>query len=274
MKISYENIQVRLGGKDILTGTTLASREGEIVGIIGANGCGKSTLIKTTFGIVSYHGGTVRVNDRPAKDYSPRELASMIGYVGQDVNCAFDFSVSDVVAMGLYARKDKSNSRQIVAKALEELDISEFADRSIQRLSGGERKMVFIARAIAQGAEMFILDEPTNHLDIRHQLFVMEYLKRTGMTTLIVIHDLRLAAHYCDYLYMLADGGVVAEGKPIDVLSKANIQRVFGIDGHAEILDGGVDFTIFGCNCHNDDVIDRDDIHGDHTDQKERTKEQ
>ena len=250
MTIEYENIAVKLGGKDILTGTSLRSHENKIVGIVGANGCGKSTLIKTTFGIVPFHAGQIRIDGKSVRDYKPRELASMIGYVGQDASCAFDFSVSDVVAMGLYARRDRGrrNNREIVARALSELGIERFADRSIQRLSGGERKMVFIARAVAQGADMFILDEPTNHLDIRHQLFVMDYLKNSGKTTLMVIHDLRLATHYCDYLYVMADGVTFAEGPPLEVLSCDNVRRVFGVHGYAEKSPEGVlDFSLFEC---------------------------
>lgn len=248
MKIEFDNIHVRLGGKEILTGTTLESKEGKIVGIIGANGCGKSTLIKTTYGMVRHHKGDIRIDGRSVKEIPPRELASMVGYVGQDTACAFDFSVRDVVAMGLFARKDSGKrSREIVDEALESLGITQFADRSIQRLSGGERKMVFIARAIAQGAELFILDEPTNHLDIRHQLFLMDYLKKMGKTVIIVIHDLRLAAHYCDYLYMLSGGVTCAEGAPLEVLTPENVSHVFGIQGYAwEDSSGEIDFHLFG----------------------------
>jgi len=250
MTIEYENIAVRLGGKEILTDTSLRSHENKIVGIVGANGCGKSTLIKTTFGIVPFHAGQIRINGRKITEYRPRELASMIGYVGQDASCAFDFSVSDVVSMGLFARKDggKQHKKEIVAAALKELGIEQFADRSIQRLSGGERKMAFIARAVAQGTDMFILDEPTNHLDISHQLFVMDYLKKAGKTTLIVIHDLRLATHYCDYLYMISDGVVFAEGPPLEVLKCDNVRHVFGVHGFAGVSAQGVlDFSLFEC---------------------------
>lgn len=246
MKIEFENIRVRLGGKEILTGTTLSSLEGKVVGIIGANGCGKSTLIKTTYSMVPYQG-EIRLDGRSVREIPPRELASMVGYVGQDAACAFDFTVRDVVAMGLFARKHSGKrSAEIVDAALAELGITQFADRSIQRLSGGERKMVFIARAIAQGTDLFILDEPTNHLDIRHQLFLMDYLKQSGKTTLIVIHDLRLAAHYCDYLYLLSDGVVYAQGSPMEVLTRQNVSHVFGIDGYA-CLDsaGNRDFNLF-----------------------------
>lgn len=246
MKLSFEGVEVKLGGRDILTGTTLESHEGKMVGIIGANGCGKSTLIKTTFGIVHNHGGKVMLDGKTVRSYKPKELAARIGYVGQDQSVAFDFSVRDVVGMGLFARKDVRNGKALINEALESLGIERFADRSIQKLSGGERKMVFIARALVQGTDMFILDEPTNHLDIHHQLFVMDYLKNSGKTTLIVIHDLRLAAHYCDYLYMLSDGRVYAEGAPIDVLTSENVEHVFRIGGYAGKTKKGVlDFYIF-----------------------------
>ena len=267
MIIEYENISVKLGGKDILTGTSLKSHENKIVGIVGATGCGKSTLIKTTFGMVPYHGGEIRIDGRSIREFTPRELASRIGYVGQDSACAFDFSVTDVVAMGLYARKEKNKrqKKEIVKAALHELGIERFADRSIQRLSGGERKMVFIARAVAQGADMFILDEPTNHLDISHQLFVMDYLKNSGKTTLMVIHDLRLATHYCDYIYVMADGVTYAEGPPLEVLSCDNVRHVFGVHGYAgRSTQGVLDFSLFECGelgCISDII---EESHGEH----------
>ena len=154
MILSYDSIAVRLGNKQILESVSLSSRPGQLVGIVGANGCGKSTLIKTTFGTVRHQAGAITLDDQPISRFSPRELASCLGYVGQDANCPFDFSVRDVVSMGLYARKEPKNGKQIVADAMEELGVSALADRNIQSLSGGERKMVFIARAIAQGARM------------------------------------------------------------------------------------------------------------------------
>ena len=144
MIVSYENIHVILGGKKILNGVSILAEEGRITGIIGPNGCGKSTLVKTTFGICPYTQGDIMLNQESIKRYSPKKLASRIGYVGQDVACAFDFSVFDVVSMGLYARADKSRAaKEVVEEALEELQIAQFRDRNILSLSGGERKMVF-----------------------------------------------------------------------------------------------------------------------------------
>ena len=123
MILSYDSIRVKLGNKQILESVSLSTRPGKLVGIVGANGCGKSTLIKTTFGAVPKQGGTITLDGQPVSHFAPRELASILGYVGQDSSCAFDFTVSDVVSMGLFARKDRRNGKQIVQAAMEELGV-------------------------------------------------------------------------------------------------------------------------------------------------------
>lgn len=246
MKLEYDRIRVRLGSREILKGVSLAAESGRMTGIIGPNGCGKSTLAKTTFGICPIEDGQVLLDGSDLSRYSPRERAALIGYVGQDADCPFDFSVSDVVGMAMYARNDRSlSARAVIEQALEQLQISHLRSRSILSLSGGERKLVFIARAVAQGAGVLLLDEPTNHLDVRHQLFLLDYLKASGKTVLIVLHDLRLAAHYCDRLILLSDGMVAARGEPLEVLSAERVGQVFGISGKAYAVDGQIDFALF-----------------------------
>ena len=171
----------------------------------------------------------------------------MIGYVGQDMASVFDFTVQEVVAMGLYARADHSRpDREVMELAMEELGILHLRDRSILSLSGGERKMAFIARAVVQGADTLILDEPTNHLDIRHQLFLLDYLKACKKTVLIVIHDLRLATHYCDYIFLMNEGKVIAQGTPIEALNRPRVKQVFDIEGEAyQNENGEKDFAMF-----------------------------
>lgn len=247
MRLSYEKIRVQLGGKEILKDVSLSAEDGKMTGIVGPNGCGKSTLIKTTFGICTPSAGRILAGEQDVAKLPPKDLASMIGYVGQDGGCVFDFSVYDVVAMAMYARKDRTRpAKEVIGVALEELGILHLKDRSILSLSGGERKMVFIARAAALGADTLILDEPTNHLDIRHQLFLLDYLKKSGKTVFIVLHDLRLAAHYCDWIYLMAEGRVEAQGEALEALKESRVKKVFEIQGRAYKNEGGeLDFSLF-----------------------------
>ena len=153
MKIEFDQIQAALGGKEILKGVSLTAEDRQMTGIIGPNGCGKSTLLKTLFGIVPMKGGSIRLDGNDISGYSRKKISSMVGYVGQDVPVAFDFSVRDVVEMALYntasaGRKEtrqKRNKWEIIDCALEEMNIMHLAERSILSLSGGERKMVFLA---------------------------------------------------------------------------------------------------------------------------------
>nr|WP_314465158.1 ABC transporter ATP-binding protein [uncultured Clostridium sp.] len=247
MKVEYRDICVTLGGKQILNQVNVLAESGKITGVIGPNGCGKSTLLKTTLGIYPRDSGDILLNDSSLADFSSKQLARLYGYVGQENSAAFDFSVYDIVAMAvqIQGRKIKRVEKDIVMKALEQLDIAHICDRNIQNLSGGEKKMVFIARAFAQGVDTIILDEPTNHLDIKHQLFILDTLKRSKKTILIVLHDLRLAAHYCDRLYLVNNGCNICNGTPEEVLKKDIVERVFGVNGYAcEARDGSLDFTL------------------------------
>lgn len=247
MNIAFHDILVTLGGQQILHGLNLTAQHGKVTGIIGPNGCGKSTLIKTLFGIAPMESGKILLDETDASGLTRKQIAERVGYVGQDIPCVFDFSVRDVVEMALYARRGLSRNQrsEIIMDALNTLGIADFANRSILTLSGGERKLVFIARALAQGVDTIILDEPTNHLDIRHQLFILDILKNSGKTILIVLHDLRLAAHYCDHLYLMKSGKILDDGSPMDILTRENVHTAFGIHGHAyEDPIDGADFHL------------------------------
>lgn len=245
MNIRFEDIHVALGGHSILKGIHLEAAEGKITGIVGPNGCGKTTLIKTLFGIVPMQSGRIELNGRDAGTLSRREIAAQVGYVGQEIPCVFDFSVRDIVEMALYNRRGLPRQKRdrIVSDALESLGIGALAERSILTLSGGERKLVFLARSLAQGVDTIVLDEPTNHLDIRHQLFILDYLRRSGKTILIVIHDLRLAVHFCNELYLLHGGTNLAHGAPQEALTRENIRTAFGVCGYADMSDFQIDFS-------------------------------
>lgn len=247
MKIEFRDICVEAGGKKILHKVNLTVGDGEITGIIGPNGCGKSTLLKTTLGIYPMKAGEILLDGASLAGFSNRKLAQLYGYVGQDSDCVFDFTAYEIVSMAAHIRgkTNKKLEREIVMQSLEQLEITHLKDRNIQSLSGGERKMVFIARAFAQGVDTIILDEPTNHLDIKHQLFILDILRKSKKTILIVLHDLRLAAHYCDTLYLMEKGNVVCSGRPSEVLQKDKVYQVFGVDGFvSEKEDGTLDFQL------------------------------
>lgn len=247
MKIEYKEVFVSVGRSRIVHGVNLTAESGIITGIIGPNGCGKSTLLKTTLGLYSMDAGDILLDGRSVTGLNNKQLAKRYGYVGQDNSCSFDFTAYEIVSMAvpIRGRISKRAEREIVINSLEQLGISHLKDRNIQSLSGGERKLVFIARAFAQGVDTIILDEPTNHLDIKHQLYILDILKQSKKTILIVLHDLRLAAHYCDTLYLMEQGNVVCGGKPSEVLQKKRVNQVFGVEGFAlELEDGALDFHL------------------------------
>ena len=242
MEITFEKINVTLGGTPILKDVDVHVDHQKITGVIGPNGSGKSTLIKTLFGIVKYHSGRILLDGKLVSEYSKSFVAQNVGYIGQETDCPFDFTVKEMVTMGLYphAKKYKAESReQIVFEALQQTGITELAERSFLSLPGGEKKNVMLTRAIAQKAETLVLDEPTNHLDIRHQLFILDFLREKQFTTLIVLHDLNYACMYCDRVFLLNQGRVAASGSPLDVLTAENVKNVFGVNGYAQSDSSG-----------------------------------
>ncbi|WP_038298931.1 ABC transporter ATP-binding protein [Metaclostridioides mangenotii] len=246
MKLEFDNISVSIKNKEILKGVNLETKDKNIVGIIGPNGSGKSTLIKTLFLIAEYQSGRILLNGKDIKSIRKKEIARKIAYIGQDTSTAFEFTAKQIIEMGRYPYGSKARDLdKIVRESLKLLDIEHFINRNILTLSGGERKLVYLARAIAQETEMIVLDEPTNHLDIKHQIMILNYLKNSGKSVLMVIHDLNLAAKFCDELYLLSDGQVYASGSPKEVLTKENVKNVFEVNGElVEINLGDLDFKI------------------------------
>ena len=249
MDIRVENLQAVLGGTQILRGVELQVGQRELVGVIGPNGSGKSTLLKCIYRVLKPTGGAVWLDGRALSDYSYKESARQVAVVAQHNYYNFDFSVRDVVMMGRSPHKralDRDNARdhQMVARALETVGMADFAQRSFATLSGGEQQRVILARALAQDTPCLILDEPTNHLDIKYQLQLMDIVKGLDRTVIAAIHDLNIAAMYCDRLYAVKEGRVVASGRPEEVLTPALIRAVYEVE--AEVLrDGGGGLRIF-----------------------------
>lgn len=217
----------------ILHGIDLHAGANEVHGIVGPNGSGKSTTLRCVYRALRPSGGVVRLGGRDLATTKVRDTAEHLAALTQDSHVEFDFTVTEVVGMGrLPHRGTPQRDREVVADALSRVDAAHLADRGFLSLSGGERQRVLIARALAQQPKVLVLDEPTNHLDISHQLAVLALVRSLDVTVLAVLHDLNLAAAYCDRLHVLDHGRVVRSGRPEDVLTPEVLHEVFHVRAH------------------------------------------
>lgn len=239
MNIKSENINVTLEKNNILKGINIEVDNKEVVGIIGPNGSGKSTLLKCIYRVLKPNDGAILLDNVDIKEMSVKESSKRLAVLSQHNNYNFDFTVKDIVLMGRsphkkFMERDNEEDYDIVNEALKKVDMFEFKDRSFQSLSGGEQQRVILARALAQQPKCLILDDPTNHLDIKYQLQLMRIVKGLGIEVIAAIHDLNIAAMYCDKIYVLKDGEIIKYGKPKDVLTKEIIKDVYEVD--AEVI--------------------------------------
>lgn len=235
MRVEACDIQCVLNANQILKGVSMSVSDQEMVGVIGPNGSGKSTLLKCVYRILRPIGGAVKLDGRELLDYTTKESARKLAVVAQHNYYNFDFSVQDVVLMGRAPHKraldrDNAEDYRIVAQSLETVGMTAFAQRSFSTLSGGEQQRVILARALAQQTPCLILDEPTNHLDIKYQLQLMDLVSGLNRTVITAVHDLNIAAMYCDRLYALKDGKIVGQGTPEQLLTPAFIREVYEVD--------------------------------------------
>ncbi|MBN2897826.1 MAG: ABC transporter ATP-binding protein [Clostridia bacterium] len=240
MQITCDRLTIELGHTEIVRDLSLKAAPGAFIGVIGPNGSGKSTLLKCIYRVLKAKSGCVYLNEEELESLTYKESAQQLGVVTQHNYYNFDFKVSEVVLMGRAPHKkqmerDNTEDYAIVYDALGKVDMYDFKDRVFSTLSGGEQQRIILARALAQRTKCLILDEPTNHLDIKHQLQIMELSKKLGVTVVAALHDLNIAATYCDYLYMLKEGQVVAEGLPRKVLTEEIIGSVYDI--RAKIIE-------------------------------------
>ncbi|SEM50266.1 iron complex transport system ATP-binding protein [Pseudomonas sp. NFIX51] len=208
---------------------------GEFVGLIGPNGSGKTSLLRCSYRFSRPDQGEVRLDHYNVWKQTPRWCAQRIAVVLQEFPEAFGLTVAEVVAMGRTPHKglfdgDSTADRTIARQALESVGLLGFEAHAFATLSGGEKQRVILARALAQQPQLLILDEPTNHLDPRYQLELLQRVKRLGIGTLASIHDLNLAAAFCDRLYVIDHGRIVASGTPEQVLTVTLLREVFGVD--------------------------------------------
>lgn len=235
MNLNAKHISVSLAGTDIVKDISIRVEDKQFVGMIGPNGCGKSTLLKSIYKVIKPQKGTVFLGEKDVIKSSARIVSKDMGVVGQFNDLSFDFTVQEMVMMGRTPHKqlmeaDNMQDYKIVADALKRVDLTEYADRSYLTLSGGEKQRVILARAIAQKPKFLVLDEPTNHLDIKYQIQILSIVKSLNIGVLAALHDLPMASVYCDMLYVIKDGSIIASGSPKEVLTKKLIRQVYEID--------------------------------------------
>ncbi|MDU7787927.1 MAG: ABC transporter ATP-binding protein [Veillonella sp.] len=234
MNIQTDNIQVSFGPKTILHDISLDIRNKEFVGIIGPNGSGKSTFLKCLYRVLKPNNGKIFFDGTEMSSLSHRDTALKMAVVAQHSTVNFDFSVLEMVLMGRSPYKGLLDRDKI-----DQVGLSDFESRNFNTLSGGEQQRVILARALAQRTECLVLDEPTNHLDIKYQLELMTIVKRLDATVVSAIHDLNLAAIYCDRLIALKDGSVVCTGPPHEVLTEETIRHIYGVSATVQTLPNG-----------------------------------
>lgn len=234
MKLTVEHVSCQINQQPILQNISLKTLEGQFVGLIGSNGSGKSTLLKSIYKTLKPDAGEIYLDDLNILQSAEKKVAQQMSVVSQFNELSFDLTVEQMVLLGRTPHKamlEKENQRDfsLVEQALQQTGLEGYRQRSFLSLSGGEKQRVVLARAIAQDPKFMILDEPTNHLDIRYQLEILEIVKGLGIGVLAALHNLEEAARYCDYLYVLKNGTVVAQGKPEEVLTESLIESVYGI---------------------------------------------
>ena len=235
MNICATDIKMEIGNNQILKGVSIDSKSREFIGIIGPNGSGKSTLLKCIYRTLKPNNGCIMLGRQDISKMSLKESAKKLAVVAQHNYYNFDFSVGEVVLMGRSPHKkslepDNSEDYDIVNESLEKVGMLGFKNRSFSTLSGGEQQRVILARALAQQTPCLILDEPTNHLDIKYQLSLLNIVKSLNLTVISAIHDLNIAAMYCDRLFVMKNGQIVGSGIPQEVLTKEFIKEIYDID--------------------------------------------
>jgi len=234
MRMQINGLTYSYDDKEAISDVCIDVKKGEFVGIIGPNGSGKSTVLKNVYRAISPDSGTVTLDGEELLKMKYRKSAQKLAVVGQENDVPFDFSVEEIVAMGRSPHKklfdtDTEYDKYMVTHSLEHLGMEKMAQRNYQHLSGGEKQRVIIARAVAQESDFFILDEPTNHLDINYQMQIFDFIKRLKVTVLSAIHDLNMAALYCDRIYVMKDGKVMYSGTPEEVLTEEMIFDIFNV---------------------------------------------
>jgi iron complex transport system ATP-binding protein len=237
--IRMEGVTKSFGAGVALQGVGFTVRRGECLGILGPNGSGKSTLLRVMSGVEAPGAGTVEIEGQPVASYGRKALARRLAVLQQDALPPVGFTVRDVVEMGRYPYQswlgdDEPEAEALIDGIMKRLGLEALAGRSVEKLSGGEKQRVALAKVMAQQPRLLLLDEPTTYLDIGYQLQMMDYIKswqrEAGLTVVAVLHDVNLAAQYCDRLLVMRQGRIVAEGRPEQIVRGELIDEVYGTE--------------------------------------------
>lgn len=246
--INVKNLSVAYENNTIIEDMNLSIPKGEISIIIGANGCGKSTLLKTIARINKPKNGEIFINNKNIKKTKEKDIAKEVAFLPQGPICPSGLTVRELVAYGRFPHQKmigglNSHDKEVIDWVIEETGLVEFADREVESLSGGQRQRAWIAMILAQETDIIMLDEPTTYLDMSYQLEVLEVLqklnKEKGITVVIVLHELNNACRFADNIIGLKEGKIICEGRPIEVIDKEALRKIYGIDAKLELSENG-----------------------------------
>ncbi|GAA3102020.1 ABC transporter ATP-binding protein [Rhizobium viscosum] len=239
MSIKAENLVWKIGKKTIIDGVSFEASPGKMLGLLGPNGSGKTSLLRLLAGLKRPNSGRISLDLKDVSTIGRRAIAQRVAFVEQNSTTNADLKVMDVVKLGRFPHRSMFSGwtladDQAVEEALKRAGMIGKRHDRWQSLSGGEKQRAHIARALAQSPKELILDEPTNHLDIQHQIGLMRLVSNLPVTSIIALHDLNHAAMFCDELIVMQSGKIVASGAPADVLTEEVLRNVFAVDARVE----------------------------------------
>lgn len=235
---SLSDVTFRVPGRTLLHPLSFTFPMGKVTGLIGHNGSGKSTLLKMLGRHQKQSDGEILLNDRPLDDWNSKAFARQVAYLPQQLPSAEGMTVRELVAIGRYPwhgalGRFGAADRELVEEAISLVGLKPFAHRLVDSLSGGERQRAWIAMLVAQDSRCLLLDEPTSALDIAHQVDVLALIHRLsqqrGLTVIAVLHDINMAARYCDHLVALRGGEMIAQGNPAEIMQSETLEHIYGI---------------------------------------------
>lgn len=237
--INTRNLNISYGNLDIVKDLNMDIPKGKITTIIGSNGCGKSTILKTIARIINPKSGDIYINNKNIKEENPKEIAKSVAVLPQSPQAPSGLTVEELIAYGRFPHQSgfgklNKEDKDIITWALKATGIEEYRHRNIDALSGGQRQRAWIAMTLAQQTDILILDEPTTYLDLAHQLEILKLLedlnKNQGKTIVMVIHELNNAARFADHMIGVKKGKIVCQGSANEVMTKENLKELFNID--------------------------------------------